>query len=170
MKKVPQEIISCDISSGRTYFTGKLYYISSTDVKLPGEINCRVVKKVPSFLTWWNKFHNCEIDFTDAWKSWIVFISKWVEIKFLLMLKFTENRMTILTLMYNLVKLTSNYFLRERPTLLCSSYHSVMKLSRVGTRFFSLLNYRTSVAQTSDTLNKFWQSLRVRASEVLLYL
>jgi hypothetical protein len=27
------EIISCDISSGRTYFTGKLYHINSTDVK-----------------------------------------------------------------------------------------------------------------------------------------
>jgi purine nucleoside permease len=25
VKKVPPEIITCDISSGRTYFTGKLY-------------------------------------------------------------------------------------------------------------------------------------------------
>jgi hypothetical protein len=33
VKKVSPEIISCDISSGKTYFTGKLYYISSTDVK-----------------------------------------------------------------------------------------------------------------------------------------
>jgi hypothetical protein len=41
----------------------------------PGEINSRVVKKVPSFLTWWNKFHDCEIDSTDVWKLWIVFIS-----------------------------------------------------------------------------------------------
>jgi hypothetical protein len=33
VKQDPTGIISCDISSGRTYFTGKLYYISSTDVK-----------------------------------------------------------------------------------------------------------------------------------------
>jgi hypothetical protein len=32
VKKVSPEIISCDICSGKTYFTGKLYYISSTDV------------------------------------------------------------------------------------------------------------------------------------------
>ena len=49
------------------------------------------------------------------------------------------------------------------------SYHSIMKLSRVRIRFFSLWNYGTSVARTSDSLNTFWQSLRVRASEVLLY-
>jgi hypothetical protein len=50
------------------------------------------------------------------------------------------------------------------------SYHSVMKLPRVRTRFFLSLKLRTSVARTTDSSNRFWQSLRVRASEVLLYL
>jgi hypothetical protein len=63
VKKVLPEIISCDISSGRTYFTGKLYYISSTAVKF---VPVNYLKKVPSFLTWSNKFHNYEIDSTDA--------------------------------------------------------------------------------------------------------
>jgi len=53
--------------------------------------------------------------------------------------------------------------------VLCISYQSVMKLSRVRIWFFSLWNYGTSVARTSDSSNTFWQSLRVRASEVLLY-
>jgi hypothetical protein len=62
-----------------------------------------------------------------------------------------------------------NIFLRERPTLFYISYHIVMKLPWVGTRFFSFLNYGTSVTWTTDSSNRFWQSLRVRASEVLLY-
>jgi hypothetical protein len=40
----------------------KFHWCEICSCKLPGEINSRVVKKVPSFLTWWNKFHNCEID------------------------------------------------------------------------------------------------------------
>ena len=62
-----------------------------------------------------------------------------------------------------------NIFYEKGPLLLCISYHSVMKLSRVKTRFFSLWNYETSVAQTSDSSNTFWQSLGVRANIVLLY-
>ena len=39
----------------------------------------------------------------------------------------------------------------------------------VRIRFFLSLKLRTSVARTSDSSNRFWQSLRVQASEVLLY-
>ena len=44
-----------------------------------------------------------------------------------------------------------------------------MKLSQARTRFFSLWNYGTSVARTSDNSNTLWQSLWVRATEVLMY-
>jgi hypothetical protein len=60
-------------------------------------------------------------------------------------------------------------FLRLRPTVTCISYHSVMKLSQARTRFFSLWNYGTSVARTSDSSNTLWQSLWVLATEVLMY-
>ena len=66
--------------------------------------------------------------------------------------------------------LKDSIFLRQRSMVLCISYQSVMKLSRVRIGFFSLWNYGTSVAWTSDSSNTFWQSLRVRASEVLLYI
>ena len=59
----------------------------------------------------------------------------------------------------------------EKGPLYCISYHSVMKLSRVKTGFFlSEITRPLAVARTSDSSNTFWQSLRVRAREVLLYI
>jgi hypothetical protein len=63
VKKLHPEIISCDRRSGRTYYTGKLYDISSSAENF---VPVNYLKKVPSFLTWSNKFHNYEIDSTDA--------------------------------------------------------------------------------------------------------
>ena len=42
-----------------------------------------------------------------------------------------------------------------------------MTLSWVKTGYFSLWNHGTSVTRVSDNSNTFWQSLRVRATEVL---
>jgi len=51
-------------------------------------------------------------------------------------------------------------FLRPKPTVLrISVYHSVMKLSRIRTGFFSFSNYGTTVARTSHNSNISWHSL-----------
>ena len=57
-----------------------------------------------------------------------------------------------------------NISLQRRSMVLCISYQSATKLSRVTIGFSSVWNYGTSVALTSDRSNTFWQSLRVRAS------